>query len=66
MEIAAGLFDDDPDIRPDKHIFVELVPPWDEIYDDLPQFTIRDLVKLRSGRELPDDFQIQRPQPPKP
>jgi hypothetical protein len=59
MEIAAGLFDDDPMIEPDKHIFVEFVPAWDTITDGLPQYTIRDLIRERQGRELPKDFQLR-------
>lgn len=59
LEIPAGLFDDDPQIKPDKHIFVEFVPAWDEITDSLPQYTIRDLVKERRGVELPDDFKLR-------
>lgn len=64
MEIPAGLLDDDPGIRPDKHIFVELLPPWDRIRDELPQYTIRDLIRAREGRELPGDFQLRRHEPP--
>lgn len=56
LEIPAGLLDDDPHVKPDKHIFVEFVPPWHEITDSLPQYTIRELVRERTGRELPDDF----------
>lgn len=37
LEIPAGLLDEDPGLRPDKHIFVELKAPWYEIADDLPQ-----------------------------
>ncbi len=58
LEIPAGIFDDDPWIKPDKHIFVEFVPPWDEIADSLPQYTIRDLAQARH-RELPEDFQVR-------
>ena len=47
MEIAAGLLDDDPAIKPDKHIFIEYLPAWDSIADDLPQFTQIDLIKHR-------------------
>ena len=47
MEIAAGLLDDSPGIKPDKHIFIELTPQWDEISDDLPQLTVEELVRLR-------------------
>lgn len=56
LEIAAGLFDDDPKIKPDKHIFVEFVPPWDEISDSLPRYTVRELVRARRGQDLPPDF----------
>ncbi len=58
MEIPAGLFDDDPLIKPDKHIFVEFVPPWDEITDSLPQYTIEELARER-GRKLPEDFRLR-------
>ena len=47
MEIAAGLLDDDPAIKPDKYIFIEYLPAWDSIADDLPQFTQIDLIKHR-------------------
>jgi len=60
LEIPAGLFDDDPGIRPDKHIFVELLPEWDEIRDNLPRYTLRELHKLRTGEELGPDFKLRR------
>ncbi len=47
MEIAAGLLDDSPEIKPDKHIFVELTPQWDKISDDLPQLTLEELTRFR-------------------
>ena len=59
FEIPAGLFDDDPGIRPDKHIFVELAPAWAEIKDDLPQYTMKELYKLRTGKDLPPGFQMR-------
>jgi hypothetical protein len=59
LEIPAGLFDGDPGIRPDKHIFVELVPDWDEIADALPQLTLPELARAR-GRELPPSFRMRR------
>jgi hypothetical protein len=37
--VPAGLLDDDPIIRPDKHIYVDLKAPWDTITDHLPQMT---------------------------
>lgn len=59
LEIPAGLFDEDFGIRPNKHIFIEFLPVWDRITDDLPQYTIRDLLRERQQRELPEDFQIR-------
>lgn len=47
LEIPAGLLDDDPGLRPDKHIFVECRSPWYEICDSLPQLTKAQLVELR-------------------
>ncbi len=38
FELAAGLLDDDPLIRPDKHIFVECKADWFAISDTLPCF----------------------------
>jgi len=35
--VAAGCFDDDPGVRPRKHIFVASKAPWYEISDSLPQ-----------------------------
>ena len=39
FEIPAGLLDDDPILRPDKHIFVDCKSAWFSITDSLPQFT---------------------------
>ena len=50
FEIAAGLLDDDPELRPDKHIFVEAKAKWDEIRDNLPQLDKQALLKARSGQ----------------
>ncbi len=36
--IPMGSFDDDPGVRPERHIFVGSRPPWDEIHDALPCF----------------------------
>ena len=60
MEIAAGLFDDDPGIKPDKHIFVEHVPAWDAITDEIPQYTLQEIYTERTGKELRADFQVRR------
>jgi hypothetical protein len=35
--IALGVLDDDPGIRPERHIFVGSKASWFEITDDLPQ-----------------------------
>src|SRR3989442_12971979 len=36
--IAPGLLDDDPEMRPQAHIFVASKAPWHEIADGLPRF----------------------------
>jgi hypothetical protein len=59
LEVPAGLLDDDPGLRPDKHIFVELMPAWDEIRDTRPRFSAAELHRLRTGRELPADFVLR-------
>lgn len=59
MEIPAGLFDDDPQARPDKHIFVDFMPAWNVIRDGLPQFDLRQLIKHRFGRDLPSNYQAK-------
>ena len=47
FEIAAGVLDDDPIIRPDRHIFIECGSQWYEIRDDLPQLTKGDVIRMR-------------------
>jgi len=47
FEVPAGVLDDDPQLRPDKHIFVEVKSPWFAITDDLPQLDKAALLKLR-------------------
>lgn len=47
FEVPAGLLDDDPGLRPDKHIFVECGSEWFEITDDLPRLTKRDVIRTR-------------------
>tara|TARA_Y100001934_G_C11858845_1_gene543234 strand:+ start:146 stop:586 length:441 start_codon:yes stop_codon:yes gene_type:complete len=39
LEVPAGMLDDDPGIKPDKHILIEHRASWHEIEDDLPQLT---------------------------
>jgi hypothetical protein len=60
FEIPAGLFDDDFGIRPDKHIFVDLMPPWDNLQQELPAYTVRQVYELRTGKTLPNDFVPRR------
>ncbi len=47
FEIPAGSLDGAAGLRPDKHIFVEHVPEWSEIRDDLPQFTKPEIAAHR-------------------
>ncbi len=39
VSIRLGSLDGDPGIRPQCHTFVDSRAPWDEITDDLPQFS---------------------------
>ena len=47
FEVPAGLLDDDPAIRPDRHIMVDYKDDWFEITDALPQLTLQALAELR-------------------
>lgn len=47
FEIPAGLLDTDPGLRPERHIFVELKAPWDDIADSLPRLDAAALRALR-------------------
>lgn len=60
LEVPAGVLDADPGLKPDKHIFIEFVPEWDCISDDLLQLTVPELHRHRYGKDLPEDFQIRR------
>ena len=60
LELPAGLLDDDPGVRPERHIFVELRAGWDRIADGLPEWDLRQLVQHRHGRELAPDFEVRR------
>lgn len=48
FEVPAGLLDDDPQLKPDKHIFVELKASWFEIADGLLQYTAAGIAELRA------------------
>ena len=37
VELAAGTLDDDPGVKPERHIFVGSKAPWFDITDGLPQ-----------------------------
>jgi hypothetical protein len=50
FEVPAGALDDDPQLRPDRHIFVEVKSPWFAIADTLPQLDRATLVRLRSSQ----------------
>ena len=50
FRVVAGVLDDDPILRPDKHIFIELKAPWFEITDALPQYDQRRLHALRASQ----------------
>jgi hypothetical protein len=47
LEIAAGVLDDDPELRPERHIMVEVKSPWFDIGDALPQLDRAALIRHR-------------------
>jgi hypothetical protein len=49
FEVAAGLFDDDPGLRPERHIMVEHRSPWYVVADALPQLDLAALLRQRRG-----------------
>lgn len=51
FEIPAGLLDDDPEIRADRHIFVEHRPSWTPRGDGLPELDEAALRALRAGHD---------------
>jgi len=50
FEVPAGTLDGDPQLRPDRHIFVEHRAPWFEITDGLPALDKAALIRLRLQR----------------
>jgi len=50
FEIPVGVLDDDPGVRPDKHIMIDFKSAWFEITDSLPQLTGKQLVEWRRAR----------------
>lgn len=57
FEIAAGVLDDDPGLRPERHIYVECGSAWYESSDDLPQLTKRDVIRMRVASSQGDSNQ---------
>jgi len=53
LEVHAGVLDDDPQIRPDRHILVEVKSAWFTICDELPRLDRIALDALRGERPLP-------------
>jgi hypothetical protein len=49
VEVHPGLLEDDPQLRPDRHIFVDLKSAWYEIKDLLPQLDRAALRRLRQN-----------------
>jgi hypothetical protein len=47
FELAAGLLDGDPEVPPDRHIFVECGSRWYTIAGDLPRPTKEDVIRMR-------------------
>lgn len=48
IEIPAGLLDVDPQVRPDRHIYVEHKSPWYSFSDELPRLTRAEVAALRA------------------
>jgi len=51
FEVPAGLLDDDPGTKPDKHTFVDVKSPWYMITDQLPQLTQDALIAQRQSKK---------------
>ena len=49
LEFAAGVLDDDPGVRPERHIMVEVKSPWFQISDNLPQLELAALIRQRQA-----------------
>jgi hypothetical protein len=49
-DVPAGTLDDDPGIRPDKHIYVDCKSSWYSIGDGLPQMTKSQIRAYRAER----------------
>ena len=49
IRVPAGALEEDPGIRPQRHIFVDFKAPWFEITDTLDQFGTKPKPALDSG-----------------
>ena len=49
VEVHAGVLDDDPGLRPERHILVEAKSSWFTITDQLPQLDRAALTVARKG-----------------
>jgi len=49
FEVHAGVLDDDPGLRPERHILVEAKSPWFAITDSLPQLDRPAIDALRKA-----------------
>jgi len=47
IEVPAGLFEGDPGMRPERHLFVDERSPWTIIADGLPQLDRRAVREMR-------------------
>ena len=47
VDVPAGSLDDDPGIRPDKHLVIGPKAPWFEITDELPRMDVEQLKEYR-------------------
>ena len=53
VELPAGSLDNDPGLRPDKHIYVDAKAPWFTISDSLPQLDKTALARHRAASGSP-------------
>jgi hypothetical protein len=51
IALHAGVLDDDPSIRPERHILVEAKSPWFTITDALPQLDRAAIDALRASHD---------------
>lgn len=49
VEVPAGLLEQDPGVRPERHIYVEVKAPWFAIADSLPQLDSAAVQQLRQA-----------------